>query len=152
MKPIRDEFDISISDEVYTVNVADLIANLKIDPVDIGDDLREQPGHFAWVATVAAQAEYEAGRIKQRLAAVKATLGKELHSGNLGAERADRLTEAAIEERVATDESVLDMLDEYGEAARRSAILVGLRESYRQRKDMLNIIGYGTRQRQQAEE
>lgn len=152
MKPIHDEFDISISDEVYTIDVADLIVNLKIDPVDIGDDLRDQPGAFAWVATVTAQAEFEAGRAKQRLVAVKATLGKELHAENVGLGRYDRLTEAAIEERVTTDECVMDLVDEYLDAARRAAILTGLREAYRQRKDMLNIIGYGTRQRQQAEE
>ena len=151
MKPFNDAFDISISGEVHTVDLADLIVQLKIDPVDIGDDLREQPGRFAWVAVIAAQADFEAGRIKQSLAAVRATLGKELHSANVGKDRNDRLTEAGIDERVTTDERVLDLVDDHAEAARRAAILAGLREAYRQRRDMLNVIGYGTRQRESAE-
>lgn len=147
----HDAFEIEVCGETYAVDIAELVAELKIDPVDVSEDLRMQSGMFAWIAVLAAQAEYEAGRAKQRLAAIRATIGKELRADNKGKGRDERMTEAAIDERVTTDERVLGIFDEYAEAARRAAILVGLREAYRQRFGTLNALAYGARQSQQVE-
>ncbi|KKN68969.1 hypothetical protein LCGC14_0446540 [marine sediment metagenome] len=151
-RTFNDTFEINVLDETYVIDIAELMLDLRIDPVDVGEDLRNQPGSFAWVAVLAAQADYEAGRAKQSLAALRAVIGKELHAENEGKGRADRMTEAAVDECVTTDEHVLEMAEEYMELARRAAILTGLREAFRHRKDMLNALAYGSRQSQKAEE
>ena len=150
-RTFSDTFEITVLDETHTVDVAELMLGLRIDPVDVGEDLRAQPGSFAWVAVLAAQADYDAGRAKQSLAALRAAIGKELHADNQGKSRYDRMTEPAIDEEVTIDSRVLDMVDDYGELARRAAILTGIREAFRHRRDMLNALAYGSRQSQQAE-
>lgn len=147
MKAIQETFDVAIADESYSVDVGALADQLKIDPVDVGleDDLRTQPGLFAWVATVAAQAEYEAGVAKRTLAAVRAAVGQELRAENEGKGRGERMTEAAISDAVTLDESVIELADKYDEAARRAAVLGALREAYRERRDMLNALAYNLR-------
>jgi hypothetical protein len=145
MKAIHETFVITIADEDYTVGVDTLIDALKIDPVDAGEDLRTQPGLFAWVATVAAQADYEVGRAKQDLAVVRAALGRELRGTNEGKGRNERITEAGVDDAVTTSEQVMELVDSYNEAVRRAAILGALREAFRQRRDMLNSLAFTLR-------
>lgn len=146
LPPLNDQFTVMVAGEEHQVNVAELVDQLKIDPVDPRQDMAEQPALFAWVATLAAQAEYDAGRAKQDLVTVRAAVAHELRQSNAGKDRSSgRLTEAAIEDLTTLDQPVEELTAHHAELARRAAILVALREAFRQRRVMLQALAYGMR-------
>ncbi len=151
MKPIRDTFTIELADEDFEVDVGDLIAELKVDPNDPSDDLRTQSARFAWIAVLTAQAESETNKVKQDLAVVKATIGREARA-DADDQGGKKPTEAAIAEGIVLNKRVRQLTDAFEEASRRATILAAIREAYRQRRDMLGALAYSTRQRERAEE
>lgn len=154
----RDKRDWSILEIEVTTKLGtyegDLRADLMIDVEDLTSSYLDQPGKFAWWATLSAQARAIAERKKSDWEARKDYINKTL-MGELDAEVRDELTdigekitEKKVENAIYTHPKyqaaiveLKELRDEFLRASEQAQLLEVARESMDQRKDMLISIG-----------
>jgi hypothetical protein len=113
----------------------DLEAALRIDPDDIDDCLVEQPGLFYYVAEAVSLANSQRDTAKLELEEAVAELDQQFRKTAL-AEK-EKLTEAAIENRIKTAPRIKGLQRDYLEARTKADHCAALKEAYQQRSFML---------------
>lgn len=149
----RDSLKLEVvtKESVTTINLAD---DLEINPDDIKEAYMEQPGKFAYWATVAIQAKYAYERKKQEVGRQDEYLRKTLY-GELDKQTrlkmeldGEKITEARVSNNILThpkylseQEKLYHLQDELLECQERYIQLDMAKEAMNQRKDMLISLG-----------
>lgn len=127
--PLLYETRIGEGDQPLVPDVDDLYARCKIDPVDLDGELTEQSALYAWWATLAAEADYEADRAQQRLGVVEAEVVSRLREEGNAATLVDKLVKGQPD--------YAEALEVYLLKKRNARVLSALVRSLEHRREML---------------
>jgi hypothetical protein len=119
----------------------DLESLVGIQPEDLAGEIIKNPGRFAWIAAMAAQAEYEESLVKAQLERIKSEKSLEIRQNAI-----NKLTEDAIKAKVSSDEDVIDVQSLYYEKQRDTAVLQKLTQAMAQKSDLLRTLASNSRQ------
>lgn len=130
----------------FTVRVRDQAGKLKkisidlkkeanINRVKLNTELSEQPGRYAWVATLAELARLQKDEAEADVKKTAAEL--DMYYRSHGIEGLEKVTETAIGHAIQVDEDYRKILNKAFIARRDYGLLIAAREVLSQRKDML---------------
>jgi len=127
-------------DTEYTLNVD---AELKIDRGNIQDCFMDQPGKYAWYATVYAAASTNVDRCKLNVEIVKSQVASRLRS--MIDSKGKAPSEAKVDKILPGEQEVIEAEEKLIEAKRQEGLLRAVKEAFQHRRDMLIQMGYDLR-------
>jgi len=139
MNPLK-KLSIKLDDQVWE---RDAEEELKIDVNNIDQEFQDQPGKFAWWATLESLAEYnylQKKRIRKEKEAEQYMKLRKLYETS-----GKRVTEKQLEAQIALDPEVKACVLQEIEAQKQFSILSAITQAFRQRKDMLVSLGSNLR-------
>lgn len=122
----------------------DLDADLAVERTKINDELAEQPGLFAWYATIHELYRNKVLALKEQIDVLEAQLDQELRAKWNEPEWGKR-TEDAIKARIKLNTKRQDLAAQFLEAQKNQGILGVAKSAFEQRKDMLISIAANMR-------
>ena len=116
----------------------DLSEDLKVDRVNLGDELTQQPTLFAWWATLAEAAKDLSRKADLKLLLLEAELGQEFRM--IAAKKVIRTTEKGLQEQMQRDARWLKVVEEKLEVRKQANVLTACVTSMAQRASMLTAL------------
>ena len=112
--------------------------DLMMDEDNIDNNVMEQPSMFVYYGIKWARATKKADALKINVAEVSAQ--REIHWRKKLAKREDKVTEAMIRAKVATDPIYKEANNDYLDAKEKAEILGVVKDGFKHRKDMLGLL------------
>lgn len=116
----------------------DLSEDLKVDKVNLGTELAQQPMLFAWWATLAETAKDLSRRADFRVLLLEADLGQEYRL--TAAKKKIRTTEKSLEEQMQKDSRWIEAVNHKLEVRKQSNVLNACVSAMGQRASMLSAL------------
>jgi hypothetical protein len=132
-------------DTEYTVDVD---AELHIDRGDIQKCFVDQPGKYAWYATIYAAALTNVDRCKLELEVTKSRVASGMRSSVDSKGKVP--SEATIDKLLPGDEEVIAAEEKLISAKHQEGVLRAVKEAFQHRRDMLIQLGYDLRLEQRT--
>lgn len=131
------------------IDADQLKADLEFTTTNITFAMTRQAALFAHYSRLAADAQYQADRMKQQVELVEATLNQRIRDGLIAA--AMKFTEKTIDNMVMQDTSYQEAASRANEAKAIAKMVDTAADSFRHRKDMLIQVGADLRLEKQGE-
>lgn len=134
---------ITVEGEDYPLNLRKFQNVIKIDPNNLEGEMREQPGLYAWIATLAANAEINAELAKHDFETWFA--GQCSRTRLSYASTNPKIAASSVEAEVKASEEYPDRWETVLEAKRDAAVAGVARDAMRQRQYMLEAMAKSRR-------
>lgn len=132
--PIYD--NLIVREDDWTEEVERLYARLKIDRPNISNEAEEQPTLFARIGFIAEEAIADANYLKRQLEIAKAEADSRIRRGAAAAGE-KKPTEDEIKKAIVLDEDVQKAELDYLDADRVANLLVVVKQSFKDRRDLI---------------
>jgi hypothetical protein len=136
---------VEIEGQDFTLRLNDFGMRMKIDPVNLEDELREQSGFYFWVARLSTVAGVDAERRKQELDLFLAERTDEIRDELEGAGKKVPGVEA-ISAKAKTEREYVDRLDAYLDAKQNAGLMNEARMAAQMRSYMILALARGQQQ------
>jgi len=143
---LMSKVSVKIGGREYTFDVA---KELAIDINDLNKELSEQPGKYAFWSALSTALEDEYARLKLIVQSKKAEKYKQIKQKLLDENK--KVTEAQLENELASDPEILQLEQLIIEKERDRNIVRAVRDAFVQRKDSLVTIALNMRVEKDAE-
>lgn len=143
------KLDVRIGERRRKFNLVDELRITVDNPVELSEQMAQQPSKYAWVAVLYALASDHYERLKRRHKVLSAQLDK--HHRKHRDDKALKITEAIITADIEADGQYIKSGDDLQNAKLNRDLLDAAVEAFEQRKDMMISIGSNLRQEREGE-
>jgi len=133
---LRIDFDVELTINDKPVNVREM---LDVNQDDLSNEFAAQASRYAYVAVMAAQAEWAMNEAKDAVKQEEATAFME--AKKLVGDNGKTITDGQAEQMVKIDEVCVELHQKQNEAEYKFKVLQALAKSFEQRADMLQSLG-----------
>lgn len=136
--------ELKLTVKLEKVHKFDLNKSLDVDKTQINDEMSEQPGHFAWYATLAELAKNKVLHLKTELEQKEAELDQKIRK-NWDIDQCGKMTEAGVSAAIKLTPVYQQLTIVYQEALKNQGILQVAKQAFEQRHMMLISIAANMR-------